>query len=340
MHVTAVIVNYRTPHLVLNCLEALSRERRFLPDLKAVVVDNASGDDSVPTLAAAIEETLLSEWVEFLPLPLNGGFGWGNNQAILHLLERKVKPEAFLLLNPDTVIEQGALCSLVACLTEQPKAGAVGSQLLNPDGSLAGSAFRFPTVAREFIRGVGIGRVGKILGVAPVLIPYGFKGFVDWVTGASVLLRTQALEESGLFDTGFFLYFEEVELMHRLAEHGWLAYHCPESRVIHVAGASTGVVDGKTAGNRVPPDYVFHSRRRYFALTGGKRTALVASVAWLAGDVMRRTITYATGNRGAEHTPESGALLRIGLRACDHDTVAAFERIGDKAGGPPSWMNG
>ena len=338
MRIAAIIVNYRTPQLALKCLAALDKERESFPDLKAVVVDNASGDDSVRLLSSAIESFQLSDWVQFLPLPLNGGFGWGNNQAILHLLEGGERPDAFFLLNPDTILARGALRTLADCLTSHPDAGAAGSQLVNPDGSLAGSAFRFPTIAREFVRGVGIERVGRLLGIAPALFPYGEMGRVDWVTGASVLLRTKALLEAGLFDTGFFLYFEEVELMRRLARHGWFAYHCPASMVIHAAGASTGVIDGKAAGKGVPPDYVFHSRRRYFALTLGKRRALLANLAWLAGDLLGGVIALARGKRRPDAMAESAALLRIGLRARAQDALAAFERLHDNVGRRPAWM--
>lgn len=339
MRVAAIIVNYKTPDLVLQCLEALSLERATLPDLEAVVVDNASGDGSAEMLSARITGAPLSEWVTFIPLPLNGGFGWGNNQAMLHLLHQKDPPDAFYLLNPDALIQPGALQALADCLTRSPEAAAVGSQLLNTDGTLSGSAFRFPTIAREFMRGIRIGLVGKILGVEPTLVPYGESGPVDWVTGASVLVRTSALGEAGLFDTGFFLYFEEVELMHRLVTHGWKIYHCPESRVMHIAGASTGVIDGKTAGNKVPPDYLFHSRRRYFALTGGTARSVAAGLAWLTGDFLWRIISTITKKQAAHTRDERSALLRIGLRAHAHDASAAFERICDKPGNGPAWMN-
>ena len=338
MNIAAIIVNYRTPHLALECLNALKQERRDRLHLKAIVVDNSSCDGSVSVLSAALEESEFRDWVEFLPLPINGGFGWANNQAILHVLQSQPKPEAFFLVNPDAAIERGALEALVVALNEHPNVGAVGSQLLNSDGSCAGSAFRFPTIAREFVRGVGIGRIGQALGVSPIVMPFGMKGAVDWVTGASVLLRTKALEEAGLFDTGFFLYFEEVELMHRLSRKGWAAFHCPESRVFHLAGASTGVVDGKADGSRVPPDYVFHSRRRYFALTGGKSQAFLANVAWLAGDLLRRIIEKTVRRSAQNGGSERSVLLRLGLRAEGNDTLAAFDCVNDKCGGRPAWM--
>lgn len=339
MRIAVVIVNYRTPAMVLACLDSLKRERNALPSLQAVVVDNASGDDSVAILSAGIDETPLSEWVRFLPLSLNGGFGWGNNEAILGLLASEAPPEAILLLNPDTIMEPGALVALIEDMKGRPDAGAIGSQLVNQDGTLSGSAFRFPTIAREFLRGVGIGGVGRLLGIKPILIPFGERGPVDWVTGASVLIRTQALRDAGMFDTGFFLYFEEVELLHRFARHGWKCYHCPESRVVHIAGAATGVVDGQLKGKRAPPDYLLHSRHRYFALTYGRFSAWVAAVAWLTGDILAHIITALTPERSAPDTQaERKALLRIGLRARAQDGSPAITRASDLPGQRPSWM--
>jgi GT2 family glycosyltransferase len=339
MRVAVAIVNYRTPQMVLACLDSLNRERAALPSLHAVVVDNASGDDSVAILSAKLGEKPFSGWVQFLPLPLNGGFGWGNNEAILTLLASEAPPEAILLINPDAMIEPGGLVALVEDMRRRPDAGAIGSQLVNPDGSLSGSAFRFPTISREFMRGLGIGGVGRLIGIKPVLVPIGEIGPVDWATGASVLIRTQALRDAGLFDTGFFLYFEEVELMHRFAAHGWRSYHCPDSRAVHVAGASTGVVNGQLAGKRAPPDYIFQSRHRYFALTGGRLRAWLADLAWLAGDFCARLIGWLSPNR---HSPDSQAerqaLFRIGLGAGARDKAPAIARASDTPGEPPVWM--
>jgi hypothetical protein len=339
MRIAAVIVNYRTPQLVLQCLEALAVERSALPGLRAIVTDNGSGDGSAAFLSAELEKMPLAEWVSFLPLPLNGGFGWGNNQAILRLFQQDEAPEAIYLLNPDTRIEPGALMALVCDMERRSDAGAIGSQLLQQDGSLAGSAFRFPSVAREFTRGLAIGTVARILRIQPMLIAYGQREPVDWVTGASVLLRSDALRNAGLFDTGFFLYFEEVELMHRLRRHGWKSYHCPESRVVHIAGASTGVVDGKLTGNQAPPDYVFQSRHRYFALTAGKRRALLADLAWFFGECLARMVWAALpGRTEQDNRAERHALRRLGSRSRPNDARPAVVHVTDASGTPPAWM--
>lgn len=339
MQIAVVIVNYRTPGLVLECLASIVGERDALPKLQAIVVDNASGDGSVEILSERLCQAPFCEWVTFLPLRQNGGFGWGNNQAILHLLASETPPDAFLLLNPDAMMEPGALVALVDAMTRHPDAGAIGSQLVNTDGNLSGSAFRFPTVCREFVRGIGIETVGRILGIQPVLTPLGERGPIDWATGASVLIRTQAFHDAGLFDTGFFLYFEEVELMHRFSERGWKTYHCPESRVLHIAGASTGVIDGRMKGRLAPPDYLFESRLRYFALTGGPVSAWMADIAWLVGDTCGRVIGIVAPRRSRIDTrAERKALLRIRRNVRTSKCTPAIVTTADRPGQPPAWI--
>lgn len=338
MQIAIAIVNFRTPDLVIACLESVKAERAALPSLKAVVVDNLSGDNSVERLGSALAEPAFADWVDFLPLPLNGGFGWGNNQAILHLLQRESPPDAILLLNPDTRIEPGAIAALARDMARRPDAGAIGSQLLNEDGSLSGSAFRFPSIGREFVRGCGIGAVGRMLGIAPTLVPYGERGPVDWVTGASVLLRTDALREAGLFDTGFFLYFEEVELMHRLGRHGWRCYHCPESRVMHVAGAATGVGFEASDDRPPPPPYVFTSRFRYFSLTQNRFYSLLATLTWTAATMLGQVMCRLTGRRHPRSTTrERAALLDFGLLSSFRQVSPAIGRPDEAAGRPPAW---
>ena len=92
------------------------------------------------------------------------------------------------------------------------------------------------------------------------------------------MFRAEALRDVGLFDDGFFLYFEEVELMHRMKAKGWTVRHVPQSRVVHIEGASTG---GPAA--RAQPRTWYESRRRYFALTGGVLSLVTANAGRLAG---------------------------------------------------------
>lgn len=277
--ILVIIVNYRTPSLAEACLEAIARERAAGANLKAILVDGCSGDGSVTQLSSFLDRTGIGSWTELLPLNLNGGFGWANNQAILH--QANCLPPYIYLVNPDAQVELGAISVLAKTLDSYGNVAAVGSQLVDVGGSPTGSAFSFPSIVGEFVRGTQTSAIARILGSNPVVIERAEAGEVDWVTGASVMLRTEALLSAGLFDDGFFLYFEEVELMHRLRRQGYKIWFEPRSRVQHIGGAATGVDQPNI--RRVRPSYWFQSRQRFFALTGGRIYGFMANLAWLLG---------------------------------------------------------
>lgn len=333
--VAAVIVNYRTPDMTLACVAALAKERKALPGLRAIIVDGGSGDGSADTIREGLPD---HDWVTLLPMDINGGFGWANNQGMLHLLQGPNPPDFIHLLNPDTLAEAGAAAALLKTMADNPKCAAAGSQLVNPGGSLAGSAFRFPSVGREFFRGGQMNRIGQMLGLSEGIIRPTQTTKVDWVTGASVMLRTEALRQTGLFDTGFFLYFEEVELMHRLNRAGWDVLSVPASRVMHVGGVATGMADAELHERTSIPDYMFASRRRFFALT---QNAEAATRAWLAGNRLLRIIKALGINSDRPSADaERAGMLKHGIAATAFDRTPAITHITDKPGEPPAWMRG
>ncbi len=121
-----VIVSYRSAGLVIDCLRSLAPEVASLSDCKVVVVENASGDDSIERLGTAITSSGWSAWVELLPSPRNGGFAAGNNVALRPLLAAGRPPDYVLLLNPDTIVRPGALGALLAFIAARPEVGIVG----------------------------------------------------------------------------------------------------------------------------------------------------------------------------------------------------------------------
>jgi GT2 family glycosyltransferase len=332
--VAIVIVNYRTPALTMRCLAALRGERNLVPNLKVIVVDGGSDDASPKLLAAGIDGPEYRGWVSFLPLDLNGGFGWANNQAILGLAADDDPPDYVHLLNPDTEITGGAVLALVQEMQGHARCGAAGSQLLTKKGEVAASAFRFPSPSREFINAARSEKLGRLLGIASTVVRASGSAEVDWVSGASVLFRAEALRDAGLFDDGFFLYFEEVELMHRLRASGWKTRHVPASRVVHAEGASTGLVVNRTTAF---PAYWYQSRRRYFALTGGLARALGASLSWLAGRALGKVKDVARGSQAAS-AARARDVLRTGLLPSRRDILPAVPAWGDPPGRPPAWM--
>ena len=333
VRVAVVIVNYRTPELTMRCLAALRAERQALPKIKAVVVDGGSGDNSATALAKEIAGADYRGWVTFLPLPINGGFGWANNQAVLTLAREQDPPEFIHFLNPDAEILADAVAALVRELVAYPRCGAAGSQLLTVESKEIASAFAFPSAGREIVNASVSETFGRLLGVGPRSITAAGSIEVDWVTGASFMARSATLRETGLFDDGFFLYFEEVELMHRMKARGWTIRHVPSSRVIHEEGSSSGV-DGGSA--RPYPAYWYQSRRRYFARTQGRAGLVGANLAWLLGSAVasvKKMVGRATANPA-----RTSDILRWGSWANARDLRPSFPAWGDPPGKPPAWM--
>lgn len=338
--VGAVVVNYRTPALTLACVAALEGERSDVAELRIVVVDGGSGDGSAERLRVAISDGSMDDRVSLLALPINGGFGYANNQAILALTEHTPPPDQILLINPDARIRRGALAKLVRTLAENPRAGAVGGALEGEDGRPQGSAFVFPSVRGELHRGARTAIIRRLLRQPEPSLAPAVASRVPWVTGAAVLLRVAALRDVGLFDDGFFLYFEEVELMHRLSRAGWQIWHEPAARVVHIGGAATDIRWGDDGFHkRMPlPRYWYRSRRRYFARTGGILRTLAATLAFVGGRLIwqaRRLV-----DRRPDHFPLRGTrdLLRHSLWPPRGDRMPLrLPRIGDAPGAPPRW---
>lgn len=337
--VSVIVVNYRTPEYAVQCVQSLAAERLSISTLEVVLVDNASGDNSVSIMSDGLADYIDEGFVKLMPLDLNGGFGWANNQALLMLSAREMPPEFVMLLNPDCSIEPLAIRRLLDELLSSENTAVAGSQLLNPDGSWTGSAFRFPNIGREFVRGARIEMLGRLLCIAPTLVTEETTCDADWVTGASCLIRTSALAKEGLFDDGFFLYFEEVELMFRLRQAGWSIRHVPASRVFHIGGASTGLREGKALLMPSFPLYWFQSRRRFLTLAYGPLRAGLSNIAWMMGVIIGKLRSaFDRSKTVPSDMADIRQMLIHGIWPRSSDSMPAIVRIGDAVGQPPSWM--
>jgi N-acetylglucosaminyl-diphospho-decaprenol L-rhamnosyltransferase len=275
-----VIVNYRTAGLTIDCLRSLQAEVDALPETRVVVVDNASGDDSVDRLVTSIGQHGWEGWARVQPLAHNGGFASGNNAAIRPALQGFDPPRYVLLLNPDTIVRPGALKALLSFLEDRPEVGIVGSRLEDPDGTPQRSAFRFPSILGELEGGMRFGIVSKLLAkwmVAPPVPPETCQ--TDWVAGASMMIRREVFDSIGLLDEVYFLYFEEVDFCLRAKKAGWGCWYEPHSRVVHLVGQSSGVTDPRAVRKR-RPRYWFLSRRRYFLSHHGALKTFLADLTW------------------------------------------------------------
>ncbi len=292
MDLLVVIVNYKTPGLAIDCLRSLEPEVAAVPGTRVVVTDNLSPDDSVRHIGAGIAANNWGSWATLLPLPRNGGFAYGNNEAIRPALESPDPPRYVWMLNPDTIVKPGAIASMLAFLDANPKVGIAGTRVINEDGSVRRSAFRFHNVAAEFEAGLRVGIVTKLLSNKVVAQPIPDESCeVDWVSGASLFVRRELFKDVGFLDESYFMYFEETDFCLRANRKGWGCWYVPAASIVHLVGQASGVTGTKKNVKR-RPRYWFDSRRHYFMANHGPVTVLLADVAWATsfgvGSVLRR----------------------------------------------------
>lgn len=282
MRLAVVIVNYRSASLVTEALPVLARELEGFAAARVIIVDNASPGDDADVLGAAAAR--FSNLAHVVRSPVNGGFAAGNNVGFAALCAEGFSFDAVLLLNPDAEPRPGALAAMARTLSAQPDAGVVGARLENPDGTTWSAAFPFPTAAREFAQATNLSTLRRIW---PTVLPDMLApARVDWVSGAAMMVRSDALDALGGMDEGYFLYYEEVDFMRRLATAGWTTWHAPDALVRHTPGSSTGIVGGQPRHGRMP-GYWFVSWRRYFTCNHGLVYARFAAFAKFTGLLLR-----------------------------------------------------
>jgi len=281
-----VIVNFRVASLVVDCLRSISLQLPQIPsDVRVVVVENGSGDDSADVIAKAMAEEGWGAWCELVVSRRNLGFTGGNNLPIAAALQSAAPPDYVLLLNPDTVVRQGALNALLEFMAENPQVGIAGSRLEDPDGTPQRSAFRFKSPLGEFESLARIGPITRLLKdhvVAPPVVDHPIE--TDWVAGASMMVRRQVFLDAGLLDEGYFTYYDDIDFCLMAKRKGWSTWYVPKSRVVHLVGQSTGV-------NAVPrrlPAYMLEARLRFFLKNYSPVYAALVDAGMLAGIVLAK----------------------------------------------------
>ncbi|MDF1718997.1 MAG: glycosyltransferase family 2 protein [Antarcticimicrobium sp.] len=310
--ILAVILNFRTPELTLKSAAAALRAMEGLRG-EVLVVDNDSADGS---FAHIVEEAQARGWTTGGRLRVvesghNGGFGAGMNFGIRTGLSNGTTADFYYLLNSDAWPEPGALKRLRDFLVANPRAGIAGSFVRGEDGMPHHTAFRFPSIAGEFEMAARTGPISRLLKSAIVAMPIPqTETRVDWTAGASLMMRAEMLEEIGLFDETFFLYYEETDLCRRAGRAGWETWFIPQSEVVHLGSASTGM-----KGWTRTPAYWFASRRHYFTKNHGHAYAAAATLARGAGQAiweLRRTLS---GKSQSDPDRFLRDLIADGLRA-------------------------
>jgi len=306
--VLTVVLNFRTAELSLRSVEAALREMQGI-DGAVTLVDNNSGDGSFEQISEAVAARGWSR-VRVLQSGHNGGYGAGNNFGVRHGLPDGSAPDFIYILNSDAFPQPGAIRLLLDYLVAHPQAGFAGSRIHGEDGSYHQTAFRFPTVFSEFESGAHTGPISRLLKRYIVALPEPTGAQqVDWIAGASLMVRREVFEQTGGFDERFFLYFEETDLCLRARRAGWTATYVPESQVMHIGSVSTGMKTWKRM-----PSFWFDSRLRYFVKNHGLAYAVAATVAYAAGAMLFK-LRALTGTRRTDQADHFlSDMLRHALR--------------------------
>jgi len=229
--VSVIIVNWNVRDLLRACLQSV-RTDGGLPaeQVQVIVVDNDSHDGSAEMVRAEFP------WVELVANQDNVGFGRANNQALPMCHGRHV-----LLLNPDTLVRDGALRTMVQMLDDDPDISIIGCRLLNGDGTLqrwTGGAYpRLLNLANHYFF------LDRLLPSSMRPMPLYLDRDVqhdidvDWVSGACMILRGDKLDNK-LFDPDYFMYGEDMELCHRLKTAGGRVVYTPRASIVHFQGES------------------------------------------------------------------------------------------------------
>ena len=304
-----IIVSWNVRDLVLEALASLFRDLSG-SGLRArvMVVDSASGDGTVQAIHDAFPQ------VEVFAETENIGFVRGNNLALRKLgLDRPLaaqdEPAAIYLLNPDTITQPGATRALLNALFSERNIGLVGANLTYVDGGFQHGAFAFPGLRQlwaEFYPTPGRWIEGRFNGRYPQSEYQGTHPFaVDFVLGAAMMLRADAIRDVGLLDEGFVMYCEEVDWAWRLRRAGWGARCVPQARVVHLAGQSSGQARPQAL------THLWTSRLRLYD------AYYRAPKRWVARRMVRAGISRLERRAMSEHAPE--------------DLIAAYKRIREMA---------
>ncbi|HZO89921.1 MAG TPA: glycosyltransferase family 2 protein [Chthonomonadaceae bacterium] len=233
------IVNWNTRDLLLGALASIYDAPPAFP-FEVIVVDNASSDGSAEAVAARFPQVCL------IANSGNEGYARGNNQAM-----ERARGTYILLLNPDVLLPPGGLERAVAFMEQHPEAGALGVRQVHPDGRWQRSVRGFPSPLAVLWELACLSRLfpgSRVFGAYRMTwFDYAHTAEVDQPMGTFLLLRRAVMEQVGLLDEDFPIFFNEVDWCLRCKRAGWKIYFTPDVEIVHYGGASTAQVGAAMA---------------------------------------------------------------------------------------------
>ncbi len=311
MRVSVIIVNYGTADLVIAGVESVISRDHGGHDVDVHVVDNASpGDDGARLTSAAVDWPSVTVYAE----AENHGFGRANNLVFEVLSKQDTPPDYVFLLNPDARLQNDAITRLVAFLEANQRVAVAGAKIVKPGTGTRIGAFRFPGIFSEFSQAVAFGPISRLFSRFDMAMdPELEQQRVDWVPGAAMMARFEVIEQIGRFDPAFFLYYEEVDLMHRIAEAGHETWYIPSAVVDHDEGVATGAT-GVSEARRRKPEYWYWSWQYYMRKSHGRLYAICAASAWMKGAALNHLIAKIRGRQAAAPLNFFGDFWAMAIR--------------------------
>lgn len=232
IRISVIIVNYNVEYFLEQCLNSVMKALENVSG-EVYVVDNNSIDGSVEMVRVKFPH------VHLIANKDNRGFSKANNQAM-----ELAHGDYFLLLNPDTVVEEDTFEKVVAFMDEHPEAGGLGVRMLDGKGKFLPESKRgLPTPTVAFYKIFGLSSIfpkSKVFGKYHLGYLSEFEtNEVEILSGAFMLMRAKTIREVGMLDEAFFMYGEDIDLSYRIILGGYKNYYFPETRIIHYKGEST-----------------------------------------------------------------------------------------------------
>lgn len=251
--VDVLVVNFNTAALLQPMFDAL-RQADSAKLASYLVVDNASVDNSLECLAKVCPEAVL------VSNNKNVGFGRANNQLLEHLQGKYA-----LLLNTDAFVAPDTLAKTIEYMDAHPDCGVLGVRLVGRDGDLQPCCRYFPTPLNVFVGRTGLGRFFPGLKMVDEMTwDHDSVRECDWLPGCFYLVRREVLDQVGLFDPRYFLYYEEVDHCKRVKQAGWKVVYYPHTTVVHIGGESSKSVAELDAASRQISTLQIESELLYF----------------------------------------------------------------------------
>ncbi|VVO55133.1 hypothetical protein PS858_00486 [Pseudomonas fluorescens] len=300
-----LVVNYNTAKLLQPMFDAL-RQSNSADLTRYLVVDNASADNSLERLESVCPEALL------LVNENNVGFGRANNQLVEHLQGKYA-----LLINTDAFVAADTLKKTLDYMEAHPDCGVLGVRLVGREGDLQPSCRYFPTPLNVFLSRTGLERFFPVVKrVDDMDWDHASVRECDWVPGCYYLIRREVIDQIGLFDPRYFLYYEEVDHCKRVKQAGWKVVYYPDTTVVHIGGESAKTVVELNAVSRQIPKMQIESELLYFRKHHGLPGLALHMFLVCLGDLILVLKALLKGRGRAainacwQHTRATWALLR------------------------------